>query len=165
MSYFKLNNCSQCDGLCCLNPPEIKSVNELSFAIQNGAKPMALQVEKNKFVITLARDERGNCNFLSDTGECTIYENRFEACRLLDCKIISENGIDLLNLLNGKIGEDRKASEPFYVDKKTIKSFKVEVADQQTIMEKAFLIDLDLYLKRVNNLVSKNKIKTGAKAS
>jgi len=155
--YFKLDSCSQCDGLCCLNPPEIRSVKELSFAIQNGAKPLALQLDRNKFIVTLARDTRGSCNFLSDTGDCTIYENRFEACRLLNCKIISNTGIDTNSLFRGRVGEDREASEPFYFDKKTIKNFKVEVADQQTIMKKAFLVDLIPYVKRVSELISRNE--------
>ena len=145
---FKIKDCSECNGLCCINPPEVRSLEELKFATQNKAKVLGLKVDTNRYILTIAKED-GACKFLNkENGECSVYENRFEACKLLDCKLISENGITLEEFKNGAIGIKKEYSKPVFFDKKTIKRYKVKIADKDYILKKAFLTDIEDYLNR-----------------
>ena len=154
---IKLNGCDECSGICCLNPPELRSIEELALAHKLKAKILGLKVDTDKYILTIAKDVNTKaCKFLDmETGKCSIYENRFEACRLLECKITNDNGVSVDDFMEGKIGMPKKASEPYYFKKADIKRYGVKVADKDYIIKKAFLTDMEDYARLAIPILTK----------
>ena len=153
---LRLNDCSECNGICCLNPPEIRSLEELKFALQHKAKIFAYKEATNKYLLTVAK-ENGVCKFLNrENGECSIYDNRFEACKLFDCKLLSDDGISVADFKMGKLGVKKETSKPVYFDRKTIRRYKIKRASKDYIIQKAFATSVEeyasMFLPMIENL-------------
>jgi len=80
-------DCSQCFGICCVNSPLLRTVEEGLIAKKYGASIVASPVEGGFFIAIEKRNDA--CPFLDrKTGECQIYEERFESCRAYRCGLI-----------------------------------------------------------------------------
>jgi len=79
--------CDDCAGICCLNPPLLKSMEEGLRAKHLGAKIIAVKKENGYMIAIKKKDD--SCPFLDkNTGKCTIYEDRFEACKAYKCNLL-----------------------------------------------------------------------------
>ena len=81
-------DCSKCGGMCCINPPLLRTFEEGMFAKKLGVEIVASQHGENEYLIAIAKS-KDVCPFLDrETGNCSIYDNRFESCRAYECKLI-----------------------------------------------------------------------------
>jgi len=83
-------NCNLCNGICCHNPPQIETIEELEFALDNGAKVVCMNFEhdKHKYYLTVLTNEEKFCPFFDTTSKkCKIYENRFNSCKRYRCQL------------------------------------------------------------------------------
>jgi Fe-S-cluster containining protein len=83
-------NCSLCNGICCHNPPQIETVEELEFALDNDAKVVCMNFEhdKHKYYFTVLTTEEKFCPFFdTELKKCKIYENRFNSCKRYRCQL------------------------------------------------------------------------------
>jgi Fe-S-cluster containining protein len=95
-------DCKKCGGLCCSNPPELYSLEEVERALKNGASVMYCNIDNNKMYFVVKAIEN-KCPFLDKKDfNCSIYEERFEACKKYECEALKNNnkinGIDFFML-------------------------------------------------------------------
>ena len=81
-------DCSKCGGICCANPPLLKTFEEGMKAKKLGVEIVASGDSKGGYFIAIAK-RKDVCPFLDvESGNCKIYEERFESCRVFECKLI-----------------------------------------------------------------------------
>jgi Fe-S-cluster containining protein len=90
-------DCSRCTGVCCLTPP---ALYEEEIAKAYSLKPditiIAVEIKDNKYAVSIAKDsETDTCPFLVE-GKCSIYNDRFKACRDYTCKAL-DNTVELMS--------------------------------------------------------------------
>jgi len=85
-------NCGKCSGICCINPPELRDIEEINKVLSFGVKILIIKDFESDSVIGAGIEKiNGKCPFLNDKGKCDIYENRFGACRDFECKAKKNN--------------------------------------------------------------------------
>ena len=77
-------NCSKCGGLCCVNPPALTSLKEISFAIEKGAKVIATRVASGYLVAIQKQNDV--CPFLKEE-KCSIHDDKFANCKSYFCNL------------------------------------------------------------------------------
>ena len=79
--------CNDCFGICCINPPLLRTFEEGMRAKRLGAPIVAYPVDGGYMICIEKR--RDVCPFLDmETGTCSIYEERFSACRSYQCGLL-----------------------------------------------------------------------------
>ena len=73
--------CKHCDGICCLNPPQLYP-EEAERIKKAGAEIIGFENDGKIFVAVRPVNRR--CPFLKN-GKCRIYEERPDACRKFEC--------------------------------------------------------------------------------
>jgi len=90
-------NCSKCSGICCINPPELRNIEEINKALGFGVKVLIIKDPKSDEILGAGVEKtKGKCPFLNDKGKCDIYENRFMACEDFECKAKKDNKFEVL---------------------------------------------------------------------
>jgi len=81
-------NCNMCKGMCCFNPPALHSKEEIDFALEKGCTLLCIKTNKGYNISIKAKEEQ--CPFLYN-GNCSIYKDRFLACKEFNCKALDKN--------------------------------------------------------------------------
>ena len=92
-------DCNQCAGMCCANPPLLRTFEEGMKAKKMGVEIVASGDSSSGYFIAIAK-KKDVCPFLcTKSGDCKIYEERFEACRAFECKLIGKHEIAVMGEL------------------------------------------------------------------
>ena len=87
-------NCELCKGVCCLNPPNVR-VYEGSKAVEMGASLISFRTSRGYYVSI--RPNGDTCPFW-ENGNCSVYENRFQACRNFECEMIGKDVREIVSV-------------------------------------------------------------------
>jgi len=102
---MKKITCKGC-GICCLQPPQIETEEELVFAIGQGVDIRRVNINEftksgdggedssDKAIYFILRQD-GKCPFLNEHYGCDIYENRFSTCRRFECENLDKDIEDI----------------------------------------------------------------------
>ena len=89
-------DCSKCGGMCCANPPLLRTFEEGMRAKKYGVEIVASGNSDDGYLIAVSK-KKDVCPFLDrDTGNCKIYDERFESCRAYSCDLIGMGKKDAL---------------------------------------------------------------------
>jgi len=81
-----LFDCSHCNAICCINPPQLHDLKEVKKAIELGAKVLITPSTQGEGYHALIDKEVevSGCPFWKNSS-CSIYEDRFLVCREYLC--------------------------------------------------------------------------------
>jgi len=146
-------DCKLCKGICCLNPPSVR-VYEANKAIELGASLISFKTDEGYYVSV--KPDGDMCPFW-ENGECSIYENRFQACRDFECEAMGENPDTLASIDNiSVIIKVFKTSKKEPIDKngvfwmkKDIEKYGIPVVEEKEFIEIIMARDLLAFGKLV----------------
>jgi len=154
-------NCEKCSGICCVNPPELRNIDEIKKAIDMDVK-IYLIVEGDLVIGAGVAKVAKKCPFLAN-GKCSIYDERFEACKWFECVSKDEGKFDIREyqklFRTNKYVKPDKAFKPIKKDEivKLIKIDNIEFVNVAEYVEKNLLTDLGVLgkyiqkIKEINN--------------
>ena len=69
--------CNQCFGLCCFNPPQLSSKEEIKKALKYKVHIICIKLS-GEYMCAITKNQKDQCPFLDENNKCSIYDNRFE---------------------------------------------------------------------------------------
>ena len=151
-------DCMDCEGICCLNPPQLNSIEEIKRAKDLGAEVVSVEFEPGKFVAVIAQKNK-MCPFLEKDGKCSIYDYRFKACREYSCALIGETDQEVFKKLSNphnaiKMFQSKVISMPNFFSRKEIEDNGVKIMKRSEILEKTVKVNLHDFASKVIQLLS-----------
>ena len=157
---MKQFDCSSCGSICCINPPMLGSFDEIVRAQRFGAEIVALEKMPGKYVVAIAKNtDTDTCPFLTKKG-CSIYENRFNACRSYECGLLGASfGSVVSSLARMDLSKlnihDGPTSDPFFVSKSTLKKLGIRPAKYHEALQKTVLSNQKTFILHVVDTIEK----------
>lgn len=157
-----MNNfsCNDCVGMCCACPPSILSEDEIIFAIASGVRVIAID-RGGVYAICVAKDGP-TCPYLDNTGKCSIYDNRFDACRAFECSALDEEkqafvrDHGYMDIIKKLTTNKSKAHDSIYFNRAIISKYKIEVVDLGKWTQLINGVDLSFALTETIRIIDKN---------
>jgi len=137
-------NCDKCSGICCINPPELRDIEEINKALRFGAKVLIIKDFESDRVIGAGVEKiNGKCVFLNNKGKCDIYENRFKACKDFECSAKIDSKLDIFKFIT--LFEVDKSKTSGRID---FKNINVEILKDKLINSNYEIVTLIEYAKK-----------------
>ena len=92
-------SCEKCGGLCCANPPQLNNFSEIEKALSKNVEVFYNKEDQVGVFFFVVKAINKQCPFLDKDFKCSIYEDRFEACKDYKCKALG-NKIDFTELIS-----------------------------------------------------------------
>ena len=153
-------SCDDCVGMCCACPPALLSEDEIIFAISSGVRVIALNIGVS-FAVSVAKDGSA-CPYLDNAGKCSIYDNRFDACRAFEWVALDEEkqvlvrGHGYMDIIRKLTTNRSKAHTPIYFGSEIISKYKIEVVDIDKWTNLVNGVDLSFALAETIKIIDKN---------
>jgi len=150
---IKLNDCSECNALCCVNPPMLQSEQEIAFAKSKGVELLAYTKDNYHYFIMIAK-KNGYCPFLL-SNKCSVYDTRFNSCKEYTCKMLGNDGADILKLSLGGEMKPVSSIHPIPFSKEVIDKYSIKIASDDEVTEKVFMTDAKIFIDFVSERLAK----------
>jgi len=145
---IKLDNCNECNALCCVNPPMMQSEQEIAFAKSKGVELLAYTKDNYNYYVMIAK-KNGYCPFLLN-NKCSVYDNRFNSCKEYTCKMLGDNGADILKLSLGGEMKPVSSIHPISFSKEVIDRNNIKIASDDEVTNKVFMTDAKIFISFVS---------------
>jgi len=150
---IKLSDCNECNALCCANPPMLQSEQEIAFAKSKGVELLAYTKDNYHYFIMIAK-KNGYCPFLLN-NRCSVYDNRFNSCKEYTCKMLGDNGADIIKLCLGGDMKPVNLIHPALFSREVINKQNIKIASDDEVTEKVFMTDAKIFIDFVSEKLRK----------
>jgi hypothetical protein len=153
-------DCSKCNGVCCANPPLLRTFEEGMRAKRYGVEIVATGSGESGYMIAIAK-KNDVCPFLSvDTGECLIYENRFASCRVYECGLVGGDVQYALTQLVTKpevLNEQLKTEKPKPLTGSQVRKIGAKIIrSRKKLLQKISATHIETFIMLIEKAVEKN---------
>jgi Fe-S-cluster containining protein len=146
--------CNLCSGVCCINPPLLRTFEEGMRAKSYGVEIVATPRDTGYLIAIAKKDD--TCPFLKN-GECSIYDDRFESCKMYECdlkNVTPAEAVIKLVFTPECLNEQPKTVKPKTLTKEQIKIIGADIiTSQDELMQKLALTNPETVMELIGDVV------------
>ena len=164
-------DCNTCRGVCCIQPPQLNTKEDLEIAIKHGVKILALKLndKDRSYILTIDKVEKAYrevkvCPFLNEESQCDIHGEGFSVCKAFECHFMGVSTSLVLKappqmLIQGLVDSPLEHREKpiLYTLSEVKKLDLVEIIDFKEMMKRVYAVKLEPLLKIVDKIIASLK--------